>query len=195
MSKTIIGGCLVLFGMVWFSNNALSQQKNYKNTLRYGIGYGSYHANDVEGSGFMFQFGYMRSLKNERARINTYFSSGGYGAKKLTDVREQWFTSRNLGCNIFYDVIDETGFAVTLGTGLLANQMKGLMGDATDASVTEDLDSEYVSSLQMGGYLGAGFRIKNYDHRFYIDVMPLNLHFGRMAYLDLYSTVNLNLLF
>jgi hypothetical protein len=171
-----------------------AQEKGYRNTIRYGVGFGSYRSAEMEGSGAIFNVGYMRSFKNPRARINPYFSSGGYGSQKLDVEREQWFTSRNVGCNIYYDVIDETDFAIVLGTGLLVNYSKGLQGNYKD-DPTMPQQSQYVTDAMMGGYFGAGFRIKNYRNRFYIDAMPLNINFGKKAYLDLYATVNFNVLF
>lgn len=170
-----------------------AQQSKYRNSIRMGIGYGSYATQKVEGRGTVLTFGYLRTLKNERVRINPYFSSGGYGAKKLDNVRDQWFSSSNLGCNAWYDVIDETGFALTLGSGLLLNQMNGLLGDPKSASQT--VASEYVKATHLAGYLGAGVRIKNYDGRFNIELLPLNFHFGKMGYLDLYSAACVNIVF
>ncbi|MFT3739697.1 MAG: hypothetical protein QM786_13135 [Breznakibacter sp.] len=190
MKRLILSVLITVLVPAW----GWSQQAKYRNSFRTGVGYGSYMNEDVEGRGMVLTFGYLRTLKNERVRVNPYISSGGYGSKKLNDLRDQWFSSTNLGCNLWYDAIDETAFAFTLGSGLLLNHMNGLLGDSK-SSDEEEVKSEYVGATQVGGYLGAGVRIKNYDGRFNIELVPLNFHFGKMGYLDLYSSACVNIVF
>jgi hypothetical protein len=96
------------------------------------------------------------------------------------DARDQHFNSINLESNLFYDLLRVNTFSIVVGTGLILNNSRGLLGTGGKEDYTEpyQVSSEYFSYYHIGGYLGAGFRINSPYKRTAISIMPLNLHFG-----------------
>lgn len=182
--KRLISGCVLIL----LTCNLLAQsvELNSKNKIEYGIGVSSYMSKTVEGSGMMLNIGYQHKL-SERFSLNPYLTTGGYGANAITDHRDTWFTSTNIGCDVWLKAIDERVFSFSLAGGLLANRMKGLLGTGGEDSTV--VGSEYVKEWQPAFHLGSSFLFKNVWKRCEIELRPLNINFGKKQYLDIYSMV------
>jgi hypothetical protein len=180
--------CSLVFMLLIF--NLMAQSVESRNKIEYGVGVSSYMSKTVEGSGLILYIGYQHKL-SERFSLNPYLTTGGFGANAITDHRDTWFTSTNIGCDVWLKPIDERVFSFSIAGGLLANRMKGLLG--TGGEETTVVGSEYVREWQPGFHLGSSFLFKNVWKRCEIELRPINLNFGRKQYLDIYSMVVVSL--
>jgi hypothetical protein len=151
-----------------------------KNTLKLGTGPGASMGVNNDGLGINFSIGYQREVWKDRLRLNPNFSIGSYSSRFVMDARDQHFNSINLESNLSYDLIRVNTFSIVIGTGLILNNSRGLLGTGGKEDYTDPnpVSSEYFSHYRIGGYLGAGFRINSPNKRTAISIMPLNLHFG-----------------
>lgn len=152
-----------------------------KNTIKLGIGPGVSMGRNTDGLGINFSVGYQREIWKDRLRFNPNFSFGSYSSRFVMDARDQHFISINLESVLFYDLVRVKTFSIVVGTGVLLNNSRGLLGTGGKDDYTDPnpVWSEYFSNYHIGGYLGAGFRVNAPNKRTAISIMPLNLHFGK----------------
>ena len=135
----------------------------------------------TDGLGINFSVGYQREIWKDRLRFNPNLSIGSYSSRFVNDARDQYFNSINFESNLFYDLIKVNTFSIVVGTGLLLNNSRGLIGTGGKEDYTDPgpVSSAYFSYYRIAGYLGAGFRINSPNKRAAISIMPLNLHLGK----------------
>jgi hypothetical protein len=182
----------LMFAGLWAQTNTVAD-KPYRHAVCYGVALGGYASQIFEGSGLRYYLAYEHALKNGKFKINPYLQTGGYGSKSINDSRDQWFTSTDLGCNLWLKAVDERTFSMSAGMGVLMNHVKGLKGTGgEDATI---VSSQYEKQFQVGGYIGCALTLKDLLGRCNLQLKPINIHFGRSQYLDLYSTLAVNIKF
>jgi len=148
-------------------------------SLKIGLGIGITSSDDMDGIGIAHSLGYQREIWNGRGRLVPYFSIGHYSSKMIMDARDQYFSSIHLGTSLFVDLVRVKSISIVAGAGALVNHSKGLKGGGGDTDGQIRLpESEYVSDLCFGGYLGAGIRINPRNKRTAINILPFNIVAG-----------------
>lgn len=170
---------ITLISIVFFQN--ASGQGFTKNTLKLGFGAGVSMGQNTNGLGINYSIGYQRELWTDRVRFNPNFSIGNFSSKHVMDARDQYFNSYTLETILFYDLLRGNTSSIVIGTGLMLNNSRGLIGTGGKDNYTDPnpVSSEYFSYYTFGGYLGAGIRINSPSKRTAISIMPLNLNFGK----------------
>ncbi|MBN1251722.1 MAG: hypothetical protein JXR51_11440 [Bacteroidales bacterium] len=182
---------LFLFVLLFYSN--IQSQEFSKNSIRISSGIGVSMDGTTDGLGIIYSVGYQRDIWKDKFRFNPNFSIGHYSSKFVMDARDQYFNSINLQTNLFYDLIKIRAFSVVLGTGLLINNSRGLIG--TGGDFEGEQSSEYFSDFYFGGYFGGGFRINSPNKRATIDIMPLNINFGNDYFMESHLIIAIGIKF
>ena len=151
---------------------------------------------NTNGLGINYSIGYQRELWTDRVRFNPNFSIGNFSSKHVMDARDQYFNSYTLETILFYDLLRGNTSSIVIGTGLMLNNSRGLIGTGGKDNYTDPnpVSSEYFSYYSVGGYLGAGIRLNSPNKRTAICIMPLNLHFGK-DFTEFYMKVEVDLKF
>lgn len=189
MVSNIKTGLVIFLTFVIF--NIKGQDKEFsKSSLKYGIGIGVSDGHRATGGGVILLVGYQHNIWKDKLRLNPNLTFGSYHAKYVQDVRDQWFNSTNLEAILYYDLVRVKAFAFTIGTGVVVNNMKGLLG--TGGYPPAENRSEYFSDWHYGGYLGGGFRIAPQNGRLAFEIMPLNFHVGPDYFMEGYAKIGLD---
>ena len=177
---------LILLMAFCVSANGQEEPKFTKNSLRYGMALGVLAAQTAEGTGVIFSVGYQRSMWKGRLRLNPSLSHGTYSTILFSDSEDKFFNTLNLSANIYLDVIRISAFSLVFGCGGEVNSSYGL-----ERSSGRSAKSDFFADFNAGAYLGGGFRINPKDSRTAINIMPLNLRFGKSYYYEYFFSVEL----
>jgi len=164
---------------------------DYPTTVKFGFGPGISDGNTTTGGGSVFFAGFQKALWNGRFRLNPNFALGMYSSKLVMDVRDQWFNSLNLEVLLYYDLIRFRGVSLTIGTGGVLNNTRGLLG--TGGYPPGDSRSEYTSEYMLGACLGAGIRILPSAGNYAVELLPLNFHIGPDYFMEAYMKISFEL--
>ena len=162
-----------LFILLSYIISAFSQEFS-RSSLTYYIGKGALNVGEAGGKGFFFGTGYQLDIWKDRLRINPTVTFGNYDAQDYLDAPDQSFYSINIEAIIFYDLIKIKAISLTIGAGGVLNNAKGLTG--TGGYIYPVRNSYYFSQWNYGAYVGCGIRIVPKKSRFFVEIMPLNLH-------------------
>lgn len=144
-----------------------------KNALRYGLGAGLADTHKSTGVGLNFSVGYQRTVINDRFRINPNFLYGYYNANLISDVPDQWFNSLNLQFLFHGDIIRYKAFSITLSTGAVFNNTRGLIGTGGENQTTNR--SEYFSLWHTASYISGCLRINPAKSAVAFELSPLTI--------------------
>lgn len=153
-------------------------QEFSKSSIKVGLGAGVSSGYYMDGLGLVYTIGYQREIWKDRFRFNPNFSIGNYSSKRFSDGRDQYFSSRNLEVNLYYDIGKANSLSLVVGGGAMINNSKGLLGTGGMDASTSPQYSEYFSKYYFGGNLSAGFRIDSPNRRVAINILPVNIRFA-----------------
>lgn len=165
--------------------NASCQELN-KNAIKLGLGVGASAGLLSSGFGYNYSVGYQRNIWRDRLRLNPNLSIGHYSSRLIQDAGDQYFNSINLETNLLFDLLKSQYSSLVVGTGVLVNYTRGLIGSGgdTDFGNPSSDGTKYINNLHLGYYLGCGIRLINPDKRTTICIMPFNLHLGTNYFLS-----------
>lgn len=187
----------IIFSIIFSCQYAIGQGQEFsKNSIKIGAGLGASMGSSNDGGGFVYTIGYQREIWKDRLRLNPNFSIGHYSSRFILDARDQFFNSINIETNLYYDLIKIKSFSLVLGCGGLVNNSRGLKGTGGDHDgYTQPQSSEYFSDFYLGGYLGGGFRINSPNKRKSVNIMPINLHFGKNYFTEFHAKIEFDFKF
>lgn len=142
----------------------------------------------------VFKLGYQKQFKNSRLRFNPYMSIGLNSSKVISDTRDQYYNSINIGSNLYFDLIKLQSFSVVIGGGALINNSRGLKGTGGDPEAGPlPKHSDYFSKYYFGGYVGGGLRYNPSFRRTAFNLMPVNINIGSKSFLEFYPMLELEI--
>lgn len=168
-----------------------------KSSVKLGFGLGLSMGYNTYGLGLQYNIGYQREIWNDRFRLNPNFSIGHYSSAFLLDARDEYFNSINFATNLYYDVIRIKSFSLVLGTGVLVNNSKGLIGTGGNRDDNDTLaqSSEFVNDVHLAAHLGAGFRINHPNQRTSMNILPINLLIGTRYFVEFHPKFEVDIKF
>jgi hypothetical protein len=185
---------LFILLLLVFSNKIYSQSFT-KNSIKTGLGFGVHTSGNTDGLGIVYCFGYQREIWKDRLRFNPNLTIGQYGAKVLpTDARDQYFSSMNLETNFYFDLFKAGGFSLVLGSGLIINNTRGLIGTGGwQEDNYQPQNTEYFSDYCLGVNLAFGLRINPAKKRIAVNIMPLNLRLGTNGFMEQFARIEFDI--
>ena len=167
-------------------------QEFSKNSVKIGLGIGVSSGYYMDGIGLAYTIGYQREIWKDRFRFNPNFSIGNYSSPKYSDGRDQYFSSRNLEVNLFYDIGNANSISLVVGCGAMINNSKGLLGTGGMEDSTSPHYSEYFNKYYVGGNLSAGFRFDSPNKRVAINILPINIRFASQL-TEMYAKIEIDI--
>ena len=167
-------------------------QEFSKNSIKIGLGAGVSSGYYMDGFGLAYTIGYQREIWKDRFRFNPNFSIGNYSSTKYSDGRDQYFSSRNLEANLYYDIGKAKSSSLVVGLGAMLNNSKGLLGTGGMEDPTSPQYSEYFNKYHVGGNLSAGFRFDSPNKRVAINILPINLRFASQL-TEMYAKIEIDI--
>lgn len=187
--KSLFLLCTILFNL----KVAHAQDRAFSgNSIKAGLGIGASSANEINGLGLVYNFGYQRELWNGRFRINPRLSIGHYSSRFILDARDQYFNSVALQAILYYDLIKFNTFSLLVGAGGVVNHISGISGTGGDPEYySKPPTSEFISQYHYGGHLSMGFRIDPEHKRTAITVLPVSVQLGNNGLEEVHLMVEL----
>lgn len=170
---------LLLFILVLLPFSETHGQEFSKSSIKIGLGAGVSSGYYMDGVGLVYTIGYQKDIWKDRLRFNPNFSIGNYTSPRYSDGRDQYFSSINLEANLYFDIVKANSISLVVGGGAMINNSRGLLGTGGMEDSTSPQYSEYFSKYYFGGILSGGFRINPPNKRIAINILPLNIHFGK----------------
>ena len=167
-------------------------QEFSKNSVKIGLGAGVSSGYYMDGLGLVQTIGYQREIWKDRFRLNPNFSVGNYSSKRFSDGRDQYFSSRSLEVNLYYDIGKANSLSLVIGCGAMINNSKGLLGTGGMDASTSSQNSEYFSKYNFGGNLSGGFRVDSPNKRVAINILPINIRFASQL-TELYAKIEIDI--
>ncbi len=176
----------IFFAFILLANINLFGQSNSKSLLTYHLGIGIADGAQMHGGGMIFGAGYQYSIPKYRLHFQQNISIGVFNSDMIQDVPDLFINSISLESVVFFDIIKYKEFALSLGTGPVLCNYKGLEGSG---GYPPKSGSDYINKWYYGVYLGSSISITPIKSRLVYSIMPMNFYVGPDSFLQGFAKI------